>query len=318
MIDALDNVLTDLIQSRAPALAGPIPVPVAFEPPNDDWRNFVSNSNSLQLNIYLYDVRENLKLRSNERTFDYLGGGCREHRAPPILNCMYLITAWSNVTASLPAVEPTPDEHALLYGVAEVLMRHRSILITDLYQTGITIPSGRNLGSLPPQLQNEELPIEITYAETAEEMLDFWNTMRGSWRPGLKLKVALPVFPRESEMLDAMVTTIIGDYRQTDQPSTSEVLHTFGGFVLIPPPLGSPPGAPGVPVSDAYVRVLGLTPAAIQIVDRHVITKDDGQFLFSRLQAGHYRLRAISAGRAPLQRDIDLPSETGEYDLRFP
>ena len=318
MINALDNVLMDLIQSRAPALAGPIPVPVAFEPPNDDWRNFVANSNSLQLNIYLYDVRENLKLRSNERTFEYIGGWYREHRAPPILNCMYLTTAWSNVTANLPAVEPTPDEHALLYGVAEVLLRHRSILIADVYRTGITIPSGRSLASLPLQLQGEELPIEISYAETTEEMLDFWNTMRGAWRPGLKMKVALPVFPVEPASLDAMVTTLIGDYRQWDHPGSSEVLHTFGGSVLTPPPVGSPPGTSDDPVSDAYVRVLGLTPPAVQIVDRHVITKDDGRFLFSRLQAGQYRLRAISAGRASLQRDIDLPSETGEYDLRFP
>ena len=318
MIDALDNVLMDLIQSRAPALPGPIAVPVAFEPPNDDWRNFVANSNSLQLNVYLYDVRENLKLRSNERTFEYIGGWYREHRAPPILNCMYLITGWSNVTANLPAVEPTPDEHALLYSVAEVLLRHRSILIADIYQTGITIPSGRSLASLPPQLQDEELPIEISYAETTEEMLDFWNTMRGAWRPGLKMKVALPVFPVEPPSLDAMVTTLIGDYRQWDHPGSSEVLHTFGGSVLTPPPVGSPPGTPDDPVSDAYVRVLGLTPPAVQIVDRHVITKDDGRFLFSRLQAGQYRLRAISAGRASLQRDIDLPSETGEYDLRFP
>lgn len=317
MIDALDNLLVDLIQSRAPAMPGPIPVQVAFEPPGDDWRNFVANSNSLQLNVYLYDVRENVKFRSNERTFEYLGGWYREHRAPPILNCMFLITAWSNVTANLPAVEPTPDEHALLYNVAEVLLRHRSIVIADVYQTGITIPSGRNLASLPPQLQDEELPIEVGYAETAEDMLDFWNTMRGAWRPGLKLKVALPVFPLEPASVDAMVTTLIGDYRQWDHPGSSEVLHTFGGAVLAPVPL-APPGTPDVPVSDAYVRVLGLAPPAIQIVDRHVITGDDGRFLFARLQAGQYRLRAISAGRPPLQRDIDLPSETGEYDLRFP
>src|SRR5260370_12773135 len=104
--------------------------------------------------------------------------------------------------------------------------------------------------------------------------------MGSAWRPGLKWKAALPVFRVEPASWDATVTTLIGDYRQWDHPGSSEVLHTFGGSVLTPPPVGSPPGTADLAVSDAYVRVLGLTPPAVQIVDRHVITKDDGRVLF--------------------------------------
>src|SRR5579863_6383565 len=143
MINTLDNILADLIQSRVTALAGLMQV--GFEPPNQDWRNAVLAAGEERLNVYLFDLRENLKLRSNERTRAQAANGWyTETPDPPRLNCMYLLTAWSPAAVQA-GVDPTRDEHQLLYAVAEVLLRHRSLVVADVYQAGIPIPSGRNL-----------------------------------------------------------------------------------------------------------------------------------------------------------------------------
>ena len=65
MIDALDQIMADLIQSRIPEVAGL--TQVGFDAPNADWRTAVITASEERINVYLYDLRENLKLRSNER-----------------------------------------------------------------------------------------------------------------------------------------------------------------------------------------------------------------------------------------------------------
>src|SRR5439155_19333441 len=203
MLDSLDNILADLIQSRVPALAGP--TQLGFVPPDDDWRTGVVNAGEERLNIYLYDLRENLKLRSNERHLQQENGWYRERRDPPILNCMYLITAWSPAQPA-PGIEPSIDEHRLLYSVAQVLFRRRSLLISDVYQLGLVIPSGRSLPAIPAELREEELPMEVAHHEASSDLLDFWSTMHGDWRPSLKLTVALHVFPIQPAFESPMST----------------------------------------------------------------------------------------------------------------
>src|SRR5262249_6485226 len=154
------------------------------------------------------DLREDLKLRSNERTLEPANGWYKERRAPPVLDCWYLITAWSPVIHT-PAVEPSVDEHQLLAAVAEVLFRRRSIRIADVYGPGISIPTSRTIVSVPTELQEEELPIEVAQTDPTQELLEFWSTMRGVWRPSLKLKVALPIFSHEADFQSPSVTTLI-------------------------------------------------------------------------------------------------------------
>ena len=305
MIDALDRILMDFIQSNVSALAGPMQI--GFAPPNDDWRMNVASGNTDRLNIYLYDLREDLKLRSNDRTVTQANGWSTARRAPPLLDCWYLITAWSPVIQT-PGVEPSLDEHQLLGAVAEVLFRHRSIRIADVYGPAIPIPSHRTIASVPGPLQTEELPLEVGPTDPSQELLEFWSSMRAVWRPSLKVKIAFPIFPMVPDFESPMVTTLIADHRQWDVATASEVLHSFGGTV----------SSGNSPVARAYVRALGKSPAAVQMIDRHVITLDDGRFVFSALRAGSYELTVSAPGLGPKVRQIDLPSQTGEYDVHFP
>src|SRR5260370_859912 len=194
MIDALDNILADLIQSQVPALAKT--GQIGFDAPNEEWRRDVVNTNAERVNIYLFDVRENLKLRSNERRRELQKNGWYSERDDrPKLNCMYLVTAWSHMANMSPTIEATSDEHSLLYAVAEVLFRHRSIVVADVYNQGITIPSGNSLAKLPAELRDQEFPIEVGLPDTMRDLGDFWSTMQGVRRPAFELTVTLPLFP---------------------------------------------------------------------------------------------------------------------------
>jgi hypothetical protein len=121
--------------------------------------------------------------------------------------------------------------------------------------------------------------------------------------------VTIPVVLLEPDIESPAVTTLTGDYRQAQSAVTAEVLLTVGGRVLA--------GTPGEAVRGAWVQIVGLNPPAVQVVNRRLITGTDGRFLFSRLRQGRYRIRAIAAGIGDVPREVDVPSETGEYDVQF-
>jgi hypothetical protein len=308
LIDALDRILIDLIQSRVSALKGA--TQVGFGPPDEDWFKEVVSAGEERLNIYFYDVKENLKLRSNEHTRQSQNGWYGINRVLPKIDCLYLLTAWSPALLTV-SVEPSLDEHLILYSVLQVLMRNQSLLPAQVYEPGITFPSGRDLSSVPTLLRNEELPLRAVIPDAGmREMGLFWSSMKGLWRPAIQLTVTLPVFMLDGPVESPMVTTLSTDYRSWDGPSTAEVWLSIGGQVTS--------GTPVQSLKGTYVQIQGLNPPEVKAINRHVITLADGRFLFSQVPKGSYHLRAVAPGVGDVGRDVELPSTTGEYDLRFP
>lgn len=315
MIHTLNEILRDLIESRMSRLSrlrGT--TQIGFDPPNDIWRTQVSSSDEERLNIYLYDFKENLSLRSNAVEQIYRDGWYSEKKAPDRLDCHYLITAWSPI-APASSLEETPDEHALLYKVLEVLMQHRPLIPEEVYQAGILIPSGRALASvLPVALQTESLPMEVALPDGIGNIGEFWNTMDGVWKPALQLTVTLPILlPDDKEF--PMVTTVIGDYRDAGTRSTPERWISIGGHVL------RESGSSVQRVKGAWVQISALSPPVppgTEATNLTQVTKEDGRFLFSRLHPGSYELRAVAPSLgAPVSKEVRVPSGTGEYDLKF-
>ena len=74
-----------------------------------------------------------------------------------------------------------------------------------------------------------------------------------------------------------------------------------------------------VPVTaNATVTLEGLQPQSINTLRLQARTDNAGRYVFDRLQSGRYRLRAEAAGLAPIApSDIDVPSQTGQYNLQF-
>jgi hypothetical protein len=302
MIQHLDNLLRHLFLAQVDDITGEDQV--GFQPPDENWRGHVTNLQRNALNVYLVDLRENRQLRSNERVRTVQNGIVSETPVPRRVDCQYLITAWSPAEIT-PAVEPTLDEHALLGEVTGVLIRNESLIPREVYAPD-PLPA-----TFPPEVADAELPTVVLPGEGFPKLAEFWGTMGANhrWKPAVYLVVTIPVLLR-TEIAGPMVTTRITKYRQTGKPETAEEWIQIGGHVLSTP---LPPDNTPQPVTGAWVRLETLTGEGLRTTE----TDPEGRFTFSALRAGRYRVRTRATGLGEISRDVDVPSPTGEYDLRF-
>ena len=319
MIRYLDLLLRDLLVGSIAELVDE--TQVSFRPPDDDW---IAQVASLTvdglpvnaLNVYLIELRENRKLRSNEVIRSVDGGLVSETLAPMRLDCHYLVTAWSAATVS-PAVEPAWDEHALLYEAAAALARHDPLVPEEIYgAAGLDAwPAG-----FPDVLHDAELPLTFVPADGFPKYAEFWGTMGAGhrWRPAIHLVVTLPVVWPERGV-GTPVTTRILDTRIGELALPGGLGLRIGGHVrsaFTPAPDGTP-----APVAGAWVVL--ETPTGQRVALSR--TNAAGQFQFGELTAAgwpagppaSYRLRARTIGYADVIRNLDVPSSSGEYDLLF-
>ncbi|MCB0165990.1 MAG: DUF4255 domain-containing protein [Anaerolineae bacterium] len=303
MIDHLNNFLRHLLVDQINNLTDE--AQIGFQPPDEIWRQHVSGLPHTALNIYLVDLRENQELRSNERVRSTLNGVVRETLAPRRMDCHYLISAWSPVTVT-PAVEPTLDEHALLYEVTRVLMTNTPLNPSRLYPTGSAA-----LKAVPEPIREADLPLQVLPAEGFPKLAEFWGAMGdGSrWKPALYLVVTLPIV-LQPYTLGPMITTRIIEFRPIDQAEPIETWVQIGGQVV------DATGDSLQPVANASVQI--ETPAGETVQTKWTDTA--GRFIFGKLSSQRYRLRTQVTGLGEAVRDIELPpplGEKGEYDLRF-
>ncbi|RPJ49720.1 MAG: DUF4255 domain-containing protein, partial [Chloroflexi bacterium] len=270
MINHLDNLLRSLFLNKiSDTLTSE--AQVRFQYPDDDWRTEVVNLQQMALNIYLVDLRENRKLRTNARTETVVDGFITSTLAPARLDCHYLITAWSPAQPS-PAVEPTPDEHALLYRVAAVLLTNTPLNPSRIYPEGSAA-----LNSIPEIIRRADLPTEVLPAEGFPKQPEFWGAMGPNprWKPSIYLVVTLPVaYPVQDS--GPMVTTLITRYRHADDPLFTETLYHIGGHVV------DARGAAPKPVNQACVYLEGSDGRRMQVAETNAL----GRFTFQHLEAG--------------------------------
>jgi hypothetical protein len=92
MLDFIDNMLRHLFNTTVPGII--LPHQVRFQPPDDDWRTYVSTLDQPALNVYLIELKENRELRSCGRIREVNAGKISERQLPRWVDVHYLITAW--------------------------------------------------------------------------------------------------------------------------------------------------------------------------------------------------------------------------------
>ncbi|MFN0148081.1 MAG: Pvc16 family protein [Dehalococcoidia bacterium] len=305
MLNVLDTMLRDLLIARVAQLTDDSQV--GFEPPDDAWRTQVAGlsvgGNPVNaLNVYLVDVVENRKLRSNERARTFENGWAEDQPAPARADCHYLVSAWSPATAT-PATTPTLDEHALLYEALAAFLQEGSIAAGRIYA-----PGSVELGAVPPLFREADMPLDVA-AEAFPKLAEFWGAMGPNyrWKPALHLVVTVPV-ALIAQVAGPMVTTRITEYRLLGVPASGETWVQIGGHVL------DATVSPPVPVPNAWVQIESMAGGIVQ----SAATNSLGRFTFGGLHRGPYRLRYSATGFAvPAPRLVDVPSPSGEYDLEF-
>lgn len=149
-------------------------VAISFATPDDQ---FPPASVSLPaIAFFLYDVRENYDLRTNQWETERQSNGRTTRKRPPVrVDCSYLITAWPSESAPNPA----QDEHRLLGEVMKVLLRHRIIPERHL--------QGELVGQDPP------LRAKIIAENQLHSLGEFWQALGGKPKATLHYAVTLSV-----------------------------------------------------------------------------------------------------------------------------
>lgn len=305
MINYLDTLLHRLLRNSVAELSAD--AQIRFQPPDEDWRALVptitdgAGNPANSINVYLIDLRENRKLRTNERDRVVQGTDIFEVPPPRRVDCHYLISAWSPVTPSI-ALDPTPDEHALLAEVARVLGAHDELDPVAIYALS-------NPPQLPPPpIADERFPLTLLPVEGFPKYAEFWGTMgdKNRWKPCI-FTVITVALTEEPVRAGPMVTTTFTRTLVSGNPATADTLFHIGGVVY---DTAVPPAA----VPGAWVELLTPLDARRSFTQTNAL----GQFVFADVPAGawHLRASAMPQGVSPI-RAITVPEPTGNYDISF-
>ena len=186
MFQDLDDSLQALLTTNLPtSLAGQ--VEISFAAPDDQFQP--SSTVSLTINLFLYDIRENLDLRSQEwiyqrQTSSEANEAERPQAtkiAPPVrVDCSYLITTWSSQ-----ANAKIRDEHYLLGTVMQTLLKYR------------TLPDSVLVGTMASQ--DLPLPTATLQASQLQSFSEFWQALGGKPKAALNYTVTISVPVNEPE-----------------------------------------------------------------------------------------------------------------------
>ena len=197
MIEDLDASIQALLEYE---LAGIHPtLSISFESPDNDFPSGVATTPAVDL--FLYDIRENLDLRHNERFFHQAGSSATTAltREPVLVECTYLITAWSDAGETA-----AHDEQLIISDIIRALYRHVSIpnMLPDK-----TDPEGAPVQILQGDLTGAD-PLPRAFTIQTGHMQnpnEFWSAMGGKPKPQCNYQVtfAMDVFaPVQSKLIN--------------------------------------------------------------------------------------------------------------------
>jgi len=284
MIRDLSETLRALLDDPALATAFPelAAAQIVFDRPTEQF-----NPSQTTINLFLYDIRENLELRSSETLVERNNGQAVIHPPPLRVACSYLVTAWPVGGAELPL-----QEHRLLSQTLQALSRHPTIPASFL--------QGSLVGQQPP------LPMLTAQADGLKDPADFWTAIGNKLRPSISLTVTIAMERFAPVTAPIVITeeTRLGERTGSEEEqiksSTRQDLFRIGGRIT---------DAASVPVVGATVTLIetGLTTR----------TDADGRYILDSLAPGIYTLR-MQAGATVKTVTITVPAPAGSnYDVQL-
>ncbi|HYI57851.1 MAG TPA: DUF4255 domain-containing protein [Microlunatus sp.] len=197
MIHEVDSALRTLIERDT----GIRDVEVVFDAPTREW---AGRRTTPTIDVYLYDIREDLKLRQRGviNTYDADGRVITGRHLPPRhFKLSYLVTAWT---------QRPEDEHRLLSALLGTLLRYDAVP-TDL---------------LDGDLAAVGLPVQLTIGLPPPEdrgFADVWSALGGELKPSIDVVVIAPISTGQQFPLGPAVTEPpLFDFSDTDVEERSE------------------------------------------------------------------------------------------------
>lgn len=143
------------------------------------------------VNLFLYDIRENLELRSNDWLVQRQSDGTALKYQPPArVDCSYLITVWCKLPEK---------EHLVLGEVMKVLLRYPKIPAEFLQKS----------------LQGQEPPLRANalHSPQSQNWAEFWQAMGGKPKAILSYSVTIAVDVHEPIEAGKLVQESIVNYK---------------------------------------------------------------------------------------------------------
>jgi len=281
MIQDVDDTLKQILVTRGKM--DETAIDISFDQPTGEWGGSLTRPT---LNCYLYDVRENVELRSRDFRIerDMQTGQTRRVTDPLRVDLSYIITAWTRNIR---------DEHALLSRVLATLAPIRAIRPAEAEEA----------------LHNQpyDMPTKVALpSEAIRNLPDLWGVMENQLRPGINFVITIAIDLNEVRVAPMVLTAQfdVGRYNGKGSPrtlrqlpaGTKESVYHVGGIVYT----GNDP----------------LAGAKVSMVDHPFVVETDptGRYVFPSVNAGNYALEITPQGGKPTKANISVPSE--RYDLK--
>lgn len=173
MIPDIDEILRKLLIREIPIQDNE--VDIVFDQPKREWSSRLSKPT---INLFLFDLRENLRLRGSEQySTTALPNGTTEVRRNPVrMDLRYLMTVW---------IKEPEDEHLLLSTALMALLRNPFLprdLLTERLQSQPT-PVPLDVATFPPEIG----PID--------KFSEMWGVLDNEMHPGVLVTVTLSMDP---------------------------------------------------------------------------------------------------------------------------
>jgi len=284
MLSDVDEVLRKLLIREIDIQGNE--VDIQFDQPKREWSSRLSKPT---INLFLFDLRENLRLRGAEqyRTVTRPDGMAEIKRNPVRMDLRYLMTAW---------VKEAEDEHLLLASALTGLLRN-PFLPEDL---------------LTPRLKDQPTPIPLDVATFPPEpgpmdkFSEIWGVLDNELRPGILVTVTVaidPYSPMVYPRVRSLETRFVQD-SAIQQPAApvvtrapSKTYHSVGGQIK------SEKYAP-----SSLSMVLVETHSAVEI-------SEDGGYTLHKVMDGEYHLDILFNQKVLKRQKIVVPSPS--YDIQI-
>jgi hypothetical protein len=271
MISDLDETIKQLLIKKG--ALDPAEIDINFETPNREWSASISKPT---VNIYLYDIRENHKLRVTEWeiTKDENGKATRK-KNPSRIDISYLVTVWANDVA---------DEHRLMWHVLSTLFRYHPL--PDDVLTG--------------QLVWSPCPIKAATAQPDglfNNPADFWSALDNEIKPSINYVVTLPL-DTDVEFTAPEVKTKVLEFKPPDTDAERTVQIT--GMLY---KAGKP--NQGIPEARVVAKEAGMT----------ATTDEQGRYSFPGLTIGEHTFQVLVSGKKVKETLVTIPSTSYNLEL---
>ncbi len=290
MIEDLSKTLRALLSEQGEmAFREPAKLPpelaeaeILFDHPVESF-----NPQQTTINLFLYDIRENVELRSNELQVVRTNGKVSTRQPPLRIACSYLVTAWP-----VGGADVALQEHRLLGQVLQVFARYPRIP-REFLQGGL-------VGQEPP------LPMVTAFVDPQKNLSEFWTALGNKLRPSLTITVTIAMdlsAPKaESMVLSEEVRFGERPPMEREQMAAGGVEQSFriGGVVT---------DSAEAPVAEATVTLVEM--------GRTARTDAQGRYSISASETGDYTLR-VKKGEKEKQVGVAIPARsTSDYNIRL-